>query len=281
MAGQIHVASSVEDAEAAVRAGATPLAGATWIMRGAIRGERPRATRYVALSRIPILREIQVSDSEIRIGACATHTEIAERLSRFQECAGLVSAVTSSANPAIRNVATIGGNLCTAAFAASDLAPALLALDAWVVVAADGQEQRVAIANFLAERSSFKGIVTSFLTPRSSRRAAHVRLPLRKAGDYPVAIVSLSAEIDAERRIGNPRISVGSVETVARRWTRLEISLDGSLLSSETAFNHAGSAVGDFVGRDGIEAPGWYRVRVLPVLLRRAFQALEGALANK
>ena len=108
-----------------------------------------------------------------------------------------------------------------------------------------------------------------------------MRLPLRKAGDYPVAIVSVSAEVDPEGRIGNPRISVGSVEAVARRWTRLEAGLDGSLLSPEIAFEHAQSMAADFVGRDGIEAPGWYRVKVLPVLVRRAFEALKNPLAER
>jgi aerobic carbon-monoxide dehydrogenase medium subunit len=121
MRGQIHLASSMEDAEAAVRAGATPLAGATWIMRAPIRREISPAAGYVALSRIPALRHIDVTESKIRIGACATHADIAARLAPFEECSGLASAAANSANPAIRNVATIGGNLCAAAFAASDL----------------------------------------------------------------------------------------------------------------------------------------------------------------
>jgi CO/xanthine dehydrogenase FAD-binding subunit len=71
MRGRIHLASSMEDAEAAVCAGATPLAGATWIMRAPIRREISPAAGYVALSRIPALRDIDVTESEIRIGACA------------------------------------------------------------------------------------------------------------------------------------------------------------------------------------------------------------------
>jgi aerobic carbon-monoxide dehydrogenase medium subunit len=281
MRGQIHFASSIDDAEAAVRAGATPLAGATWIMRAPIRREISTTAGYVALSRIPALRDIDVTESEIRIGACVTHADIAARLAPFEECAGLASAAATSANPAIRNVATIGGNICAAAFAASDLAPALLALDARVVVAAGGRREHFGIVDFLSRRSCLTGIVTSFLAPRSPRRAAHVRLPLRKAGDYPVAIVSVSTAIDHERRLGNPRISVGSVEAVGRRWAHLENVLDGSVLSPQSASRRAESMVGDFVGRDGIEAPGWYRVKVLPVLVRRAFQALEDSLVAK
>jgi aerobic carbon-monoxide dehydrogenase medium subunit len=157
----------------------------------------------------------------------------------------------------------------------------LLALDARVVVAAGGRREHFGIVDFLSRRSCLTGIVTSFLAPRSPRRAAHVRLPLRKAGDYPVAIVSVSTAIDHERRLGNPRISVGSVEAVGRRWTHLENVLDGSVLSPQSASRRAESMVGDFVGRDGIEAPGWYRVKVLPVLVRRAFQALEDSLVAK
>jgi aerobic carbon-monoxide dehydrogenase medium subunit len=271
MAGRVHVAKSIEDAQAAVSAGAAPLAGATWIMRAPIRRE-PFAPRYVALSRVPSLRAIEIGAREIRIGACATHAEIAGQLA-FPDCAGLAAAAAHSANPSIRNIATIGGNLCASAFPASDLAPALLSLDAAVDVLLDGREERLPVADFLAARSRTRGLALRFVAARSARPAAHVRLPLRKAGDYPVAIVSVSAEIRRDR-LEDVRIAVGSVEPAARRWARLEQALAGSPLSSSDAFEKAQGLADDFKGRDSVEAAGWYRVKVLPILVQRAFEAL-------
>ena len=38
----------------------------------------------------------------------------------------------------------------------------------------------------------------------------------------------------------------------------------------------AATRAGDFTGRDAVDAPGWYRERVLPGLVARAFAALGG-----
>lgn len=107
------------------------LAGATWIMRAALRGET-LAGVYVALRGIPDLREVEVRENEVSIGAAITHAELAASLQRVRGCAGLAQAAAQAANPAIRRVATVGGNLCSVVFAASDLAPALVAAGAEV-----------------------------------------------------------------------------------------------------------------------------------------------------
>ena len=70
---------------------------------------------------------------------------------------------------------------------------------------------------------------------------------------------------------------MGAVEAVARRWTELEDALIGDALDPRRAFDLAAGHAHIFSGREGIEAPGWYRVSVLPTLVRRA---VEAALAT-
>ena len=70
-------------------------------------------------------------------------------------------------------------------------------------------------------------LLTRAFVPRAARLSAHARLPLRKAGDYPVAIVSVSLERMEDGRARSARIAVGSVEPVARRWPALEQALEG------------------------------------------------------
>jgi len=102
-----------------------------------------------------------------------------------------------------------------------------------------------------------------------------MRLPLRRAGDYPVAIVSIAAALGRDGLVASARVAVGSVEPVARRWWRLEADLIGRSLDSGWAAGKAESYSEDFRGRDGVEAPGWYRVKVLPILVRRAVDAIR------
>lgn len=272
------VARSVAEAVAALADrgdGAAPLAGATWVMRAPIRQES-FARAYVAVGTIGELRRIEMTVAEIAIGASVTHAQLVEALADVPECHALTVAAASAANPAIRQVATIGGNLCAAAFAASDLTPALLCLDADIELATAGGFERMPMARFLAERGSLAPttLLTRIIVPRNPARSAHARLPLRKAGDYPVAILSLAAEISPHGVVETVRIAVGSVEPVARRWEALEAELVGRALDPHRAFQLAEANATTFDGRDGIEAPGWYRIQVLPSLMRRAAQAL-------
>jgi aerobic carbon-monoxide dehydrogenase medium subunit len=276
---RLYIATSLSDALAALadrgRSGA-PLAGATWIMRAPLREERQELS-YVALSKIGELRQVDILDSEIRIGACVTHAELAHSLAPLPECGALAQAAARSANPAIRGVATIGGNLCTPAFAAADLVPALICLEAEVEIAAPRTCERMSLEHFLALRANLEPgrFVRQVIVPRNARRSAHLRLPLRKAGDYPVAIVSVAVAFAADGLVGSAKVAVGSVEPVARRWTRLEEDLIGRPLDSAWAADRAARYCADFRGRDGVEAPGWYRVKVLPSLVRRAVEAIR------
>lgn len=279
-----YVATSVADAVATLVLRAphgVPLAGATWIMRSPIRQEHGyKAIPYVAIGGIEELRRIVVTDKKITIGACATHAELVAKLSGLPDCQGLADAAGSAANPAIRRVATVGGNLCAVKFAASDLAPALLAIDAQVELLSTAGAQEVPMERFLQMRSDLgTGVLLGRVTiDRTAARSAHARLPLRKAGDYPVAIISMSATLANDGTVEKMRIAIGSVEPVARRWQSLESGLTGHPLDAETAYALATAHSSDFNGRDAVEAPGWYRVQVLPSLVRKAVHALQARL---
>ena len=75
---------------------------------------------------------------------------------------------------------------------------------------------------------------------------------------------------DAASRVQAVRVAVGSVEPVARRWERLEAALVGRPLDPTQAAEVAAELADEFTGRDSVELPAWYRVSVLPSLVRRA-----------
>jgi aerobic carbon-monoxide dehydrogenase medium subunit len=277
--GRLYVARTLNDAVAALTdrgPDGAPLAGATWIMRAPLRGDRHNLF-YVAISKIGALRQLTVHDREVSIGACVTHAELASQLASMPDCRALMLAAGSAANPAVRQVATIGGNLCAANFAAADLVPALLCLDAEVELEAPGGTERMAVSCFLDIRASLKPghLVRRVIVPRAPHRSVHVRLPLRKAGDYPVAIVSLAVTLNASGVVTVARAAVGSVEPTARRWQELEADLINQPLDPQRAADKAENHCGAFKARDGVEAPGWYRLKVLPSLVRRAVRELR------
>ena len=90
---------------------------------------------------------LESSSSGLRIGA-AVSARTLEQAPQVQtayralaESAGLVGSLQ------VRNLATLGGNLCNAAPSA-DMAPPLLALDAEAVIAGPGGSRRLPLADF-------------------------------------------------------------------------------------------------------------------------------------
>lgn len=266
----LTVAVSIEQALAARKAGATVLAGGTWLMRDPRRG-RALPSSLVSLHAIPGLREIQIETDRITVGAGVTHAALSKAIAELRGVEALAAAASGSANPAIRRVATVGGNLCSIDFAAADLLPALLALDAQVALQADEGPVSIAMEDFVARRDVLlsNAILSHVIISRKVVASSHARLPLRKAGDYPVVIVSL-----ARTENGELRIAVGSVEEIARRWISLENALAGRVPDVASAVALA-LEHNDFKGRDGVEAEGWYRRQVLPAIFGRALTKLR------
>lgn len=274
---QLHIPSSLADALEIFEHFGTAaefFAGGTWIMRADHRDEFDER-HYISIVGLEGMTKIEIADDRIRIGAGVTHVQLAEALAGWPGLAALASAAAKSANPAIRAMATVGGNICSSGFAAADLVPALLCLSASVEIVTKAGNRTLPIEDFLAIRDIGQtGILSRVIVPRASHPSTHVRLPLKKAGDYPVAIVSVSASLDAAGRIEDAVIAIGSVESVARRWRSLEEAIRGAQINPAGIAAIAAERSRELRGRDGVEAPGWYRVKVVPELVRRAFNDL-------
>ena len=248
------------------------LAGGTWVMRAPIRDEYEDKI-FVSLKNISSLYKCEIKNNHISLGALMTHQHIAEKLSNIDELQCLKQAVLASANPAIRGMATIGGNICTSDFLASDLVPALIASDAKILFQSCESKNQMSIEQYLKTRTKRQkdDILTSIQIPRGDFRSAHVRLLMRKAGEYPIANLSIRYSIDETGSVQEARIVVGAVESTVRRWIKLENALNNKKLSNLNMLEIAKGNLDEFIGRDGPDAPGWYRTRVLPKLLFDAF----------
>jgi len=128
---------------------------------------RPRL--LVSLARVRGLARIDV-DGEIRIGAMATHRQI-ERSADIRRLTPLLAAACGHVgSPAIRTMGTLGGNLAYGE-AASDPAPALLALDAHLTLRGPSGERKVPLEGF------FRGLYETDLGDAEVVSAIHVPRP--------------------------------------------------------------------------------------------------------
>ncbi|MCL5046279.1 MAG: FAD binding domain-containing protein, partial [Actinobacteria bacterium] len=93
------------------------------------------------------LSYIKGEGRSVSLGAATTVSQIASSELLKQVAPVLVDAAKAMANPGIRNVATVGGNLANASPGA-DLATPLLVLDAEVVLESRRGERRMPLSEF-------------------------------------------------------------------------------------------------------------------------------------
>src|SRR6266436_3799753 len=105
-----------------------PFAGGTDLMVLLEAGKLPHKN-YINIWNLPELRGIEVTDSQVTLGALTTHTEIQNHETLRAEFPMLCQAASETGGLAIQNRGTIGGNIANASPAA-DSPPALLAYDA-------------------------------------------------------------------------------------------------------------------------------------------------------
>jgi 4-hydroxybenzoyl-CoA reductase subunit beta len=90
---------------------AMPLAGGTDLLPNMKRRQQVPRT-LISLRHIKSLTDIQLDHSGSRIGACLTLTDIAEDPRFRNGLTALAQAASFVATPQIRNMATLGGNIC-------------------------------------------------------------------------------------------------------------------------------------------------------------------------
>jgi 4-hydroxybenzoyl-CoA reductase subunit beta len=90
---------------------AMPLAGGTDLLPNMKRRQQVPRT-LMSLRHIESLTQVQLEDSGSRLGACLTLSDIAEDRRFRNGMMALVQAASQVATPQIRNMATLGGNIC-------------------------------------------------------------------------------------------------------------------------------------------------------------------------
>ena len=203
------------------------VAGATdWGVEVNLRGVR--APLVVAVDRLPELRTLTVDDDVIEIGAGLTLTELEERLDGRVPL--LAELFPQFASPLIRNRATVGGNLGTGS-PIGDASPALLALEARVVLASVDGERSVDLAEY------FTGYRESVRRGNELIRAVRIPLPLagvtwfhkvakRRIDDISSVAVAFALDID-DGSVTRARIGVGGAAATPIRATATEAQLIG------------------------------------------------------
>jgi carbon-monoxide dehydrogenase medium subunit len=212
------------------------LAGGTDIL---VKMKQRRATpgKLVNIKKIPGLDHIDFDEKEgLRIGALATVDSIARSTFVMRQFPALGQAAGVLGTPIVRNLATLGGNLCNASPAA-ECAPALLAMGAQAKLTSLRGERTVPLDAFFKGpgRSALEDdeILTEIMVPGlpAGSSGIHLKHGSRRV-DVAVVGVSVVMTLDAEECL-DARIFLSSVGPTPLRAEQAEKALKGAILNEE------------------------------------------------
>jgi xanthine dehydrogenase small subunit len=251
--------------------GAQVVAGSTdWGVEVNLRGTRVPLS--VAVDHLPELRELTADDSHVSIGAALSLTDVERRLSGTVPLLDAVFPLFASR--LIRNSATFGGNLGTAS-PIGDLPPALLALDASLVLVSPAGEREVAVSDFFTDYRA------TLLAPDELIRSVRVPLPLagltafhkiakRLYDDISSVAVAFALDVDGGV-VRRARIGLGGVAATPIRALATEAALVDQPWNEETAVRASALLAQEGTPMDDHRASAAYRSAMLGNALRKLF----------
>ncbi len=232
-----------------------------------------RADLTIGIDRIAELREFSFGPGHIDLGAALSLSEIEARLAGRVPL--LAQVFPQFASRLIRNGATLGGNLGTAS-PIGDTPPALLALDARLVLASAEGEREVLLADY------FTGYRQSVRRPDELIKTIRLPLPLapvtafhkiakRRFDDISSVAVAYALKLDDQDRVASVRIGLGGVAATPLRAVAAEVALRGGPWTRETVADAAEVLARAGTPMSDHRASGPYRIAMLRNSLLKFF----------
>jgi len=274
----------------------------------------------VDLKSIPNLSYIRKEKDGVHIGAMTTVAELAESSIIKSDYPGLLQAALSLATPQLRNVGTVGGNLCqrprcwyyrdpevlcrkkggTRCFAfkgrnkyhaiigggvcyivyPSDLAPALISLEAEISISSPKKDKTIPLQDFyvLPQVNARKEnilepgeVVREVKIPLAKSGEKSAYLKLKERGTWDFALVSAAVKANISGGVFNElKIILGGVAPIPWRLEKAENLIKGKKASEEMLREAAREALKE---AKPLEENG-YKVELAEVAIYRAALSL-------
>ena len=286
---RLHEPTTVEEATsllADLGEAARPYAGGTELLL-VMKAGVLAYDHLVNVKTVAGLAGIELDAGVLRIGAAVTHRELESSAVLRERFALLASVERRVANVRVRNVGTLGGNLCFAE-PHSDPGTALLLYDASVEVAGPSGRRTIAV-----EALASGPYETALADDELLTRIDVPELPAGMAGAYlkfgyhqrPTLGVGVAVRLSGGARpaIEDVRVALGSVSPRPLRLRGVEDRLRGCSTADAVAL--ASGDAGDLAAAaseavDDLHGSAEYKRHVTKVYLGRALeQAIEAALA--
>jgi len=252
------------------------IAGGTDLMN-LIRTKMIRAEYVVDIEHVPGLDYVRYDDKgALTIGALTTiralelSAELKEHHPVISQAAGQLGSM------AIRNMGTIGGNLCHASPAA-DTAPSLIGLGATVKIVGPAGKRIVALEDFFTgpgqtvlQRGEMAVEIQVPSMPRHTQ-GVYLKHSIRGTADLAIVGVAVIATLDGER-CQNVKIVLGAVAPTPMRARNAEEVLEGKEIDDALIENAAQAAADESRPITDVRASADYRKEMVKVFTRWAIK---------
>jgi carbon-monoxide dehydrogenase medium subunit len=232
----------------------------------------------ISLRSIPDLSGIE-NGKITRVGAMTTISDLTKSLLIHENYPVLIQAAKTLGSIQIRNVATIGGNLCNGSPAA-DMAPPLLVLQAKVKVRSAQDNRDITLEKFFRgpgeTRLSRDEILTDILLEPPEANTKTIFLKKGRTR-MDLAVASVAALIQKEgNRCLKARIAAGSVAPTPLRLFEVEAVLEGATFSQKLLDEAQYLASRCVSPISDARSTAAYRYHLVGVLVKRALEKLLG-----
>lgn len=253
------------------------LAGGTDLVL-ALKAKKIAPSHILNINDISELASIRHEDSTVRIGPLVKHARVASDEVILKRLPALACATGLIGSWQLRNVGTLGGNLCNASPSA-DSAPPLLAMDATAIVVDSSGEAEIPLRDFfVGPRSSIlkpNQLLKEVVIPVRERVSSGVYLKLMRKRAVDVALVGVCfyAELDdSGSKVDRVGIGLGGVAPTPLRAPQAEALLRNVTVSEAVRAlpDAAEEAVAAARPISDIRASADYRRDIVRVYVRRA-----------
>jgi carbon-monoxide dehydrogenase medium subunit len=240
----------------------------------------------VDINGIPGLSGIRESDGVLKIGALTRESELEESQIVRSRYPLLHDTSRVVADPLVRNLATVGGNLAHGD-PANDHPATMLALGAEIVAVGPKGERRVPIASFFTGpfETSLRPdeILTEIRIPSPAARSGGAYLKLeRKVGDFATAAVAVQVTLGANGACESVGIGLTNVGLTPIKATKAEASLKGAT-PDEAAIKRAAALAAEAAEpSEDLRGSVEYKKDLVRILTARALRkAVERAQSGR
>jgi xanthine dehydrogenase FAD-binding subunit len=274
-----HKANTVEEAVALLSQNpqAIPIAGGTDILVR-LHQRHPDYRHLVDIHDVAELKEIVMApDGTIDVGSGATFNSLIESRVITDNIPVLSEGAASVGGPQVRNMATVGGNICNGVPSADSAAP-LLVLNAVVVLKGPQGERQLPLHEFYqgpgrVDRQPAEIMTSLRIAPDDYRHwsARYFKYAMRDAMDIATigcaAACTLKGDTVAELRLA---FTVAG-PTPLRCW-KTEEKARGAVVDQSLLQLIRESVLDDVRPRDSWRAPKDFREHIIKTLAERVFQ---------